>query len=796
MDIFPAHIVDGQVQTVHEHCINTASYAAASLKDIGLEKTGYLAGLLHDMGKSTKEFKAYIEAAAAGEDVYKGSVNHTFAGVRYLLTEVLSEEDRKDFSAVMTAELIAYAMGAHHGQFDCVDEDGNNGFLHRLESKSVKYEETISNFFSGDVQKEDIEDLFYQAAGEVSGYLNKIRSLSIKEGSKSPDSVCACFFFGVLARLIQSALIDADRRDTAEFMQGEKFPAAPSGNTEIWGRELQFAEGKMAAFDRTSAINKARTVISDKCRQAADQEPGLFRLNVPTGAGKTISSLRFALAHAGKWNKKRIVFTAPLLSILEQNAAVIREYISDQDLILEHHSNAVQPETDGEKLNPSELLTENWDSPVIITSLVQLLDTFFAGKTSNIRRFHALSNAVIVIDEVQTVPENMLSLFNLMISFLCRCCGTTVVLCSATQPPLEETEYPVLVRATDLVPYDQGLWAPFKRTVIEPVGKATDDTLPERVQEFIGDAASVLVICNKKAECDSIYNALKDSYPNCFHLSASMCMEHRRQVLSGVKASLIEESETPVICVSTQVIEAGVDISFEKVIRLTAGMDSIIQAAGRCNRNGELDHPGRVEVLDCSNENLTMLSEISRGKRAAQDLFYRYKTKPADFRNDLSSDEAIHYYYHSLYQSLPEHVQDYYAADVNTTLLTMLSTNKDFSKKEDGFLLHQAFKTAGTEFHVFDNDTIDVLVPFREGKALISDLLSLRADYDPGYVRQTLKKARSYTVTLYPYQKQLLERQHAIVKCEQVDVWFLSDGFYDEETGVTMEGKTESYLEV
>ena len=791
---FPAHIAGKRIQSVHEHCRNTAAYSADNLRAVGLEKTGYLSGLIHDMGKSTSDFRTYIEAAAGGEFVQRGSVNHTFAGVRYLLTDILTDDEQRDFCAVMTANLIAYAIGAHHGQFDCVDEDGNNGFDHRLESKNVKYEETVGNFFTDDIQKEDIRSLFCQSKIEVFKYLDMIKDLSIK-GNK-PDVVCACFFFGALVRLIQSALIDADRRDTAEFMQGEKFLPNLTGETEVWSKELNYAEDKMAAFDRTSEINRARTFISDRCKAAAAQASGLFRLNVPTGGGKTISSIRFALAHARKWKKKRIIFTAPLLSILEQNAAVIREYIYDQSIILEHHSNAVQPETDGEKLNISELLTENWDSPVIITSLVQLLDTFFAGRTSNIRRFHALSDAIIVIDEVQTVPGNILSLFNLMVSFLVRCCKTSVILCSATQPPLEDTEYPLLVQAIDIVPYDPKLWEPFRRTVIKPAGKAALEALPERVQELVGDAASVLIICNKKSECDSIYQVLKDRYKSCYHLSASMCMEHRRQVLSEVKTSLSVKREGQVICVSTQVIEAGVDISFAKVIRLMAGMDSIVQAAGRCNRNGELKHPGQVAVLDCSNEDLAMLTDISRGKHAAQDLFYSYQTEPDVFEQDLASNEAVSYYYHSLYNSLPENEQDYYVDSLHTTILSMLSTNKDFHGKNDNYLLHQAFKTAGKAFHVFDDDTFDVIVPFQKGREIISDLFSLKADYDPGYVRQVLKQARGYTVTLYPYQKRMLEKQHAIEKCKQVDVWFLSDGYYDEETGVTLEGKTESYLEV
>ena len=192
----------------------------------------------------------------------------------------------------------------------------------------------------------------------------------------------------------------------------------------------------------SGAIQSARRIISQQCRQAADSTVGIYRLNVPTGAGKTLSALRFALAHSKAHGKSRIIFTSPLLSILEQNASVIREYVGDDGMILEHHSNVIQPEEDSEELDKAELLMETWDSsPIIITTLVQLLNTMFSGKTSCIRRFHALCDCTIIIDEMQTVPSNLLTLFHLTISFLAKACNTTIVLCSATQPCAEAANH-------------------------------------------------------------------------------------------------------------------------------------------------------------------------------------------------------------------------------------------------------------------------------------------------------------------------------------------------------------------
>jgi len=275
----------------------------------------------------------------------------------------------------------------------------------------------------------------------------------------------------LLARLLLSAVIEGDRRDTAEFMNGAQFPAKREGDElrEMWGACLERMEKKLLEFPTESPIDWARRAISDQCRKAAEERGGVFRLNVPTGGGKTLSALRYALAHAEKFGKERIIFTSPLLSILEQNAAVIRGYVQDDGLILEHHSNLIRPK-DGEGLDELELLTETWDAPIIITTLVQLLNTLFSGKTTAIRRFHALCNSVIVIDEVQTVPSKMLSLFSLTVNFLTEICGATVVLCSATQPCMERIAHPIHTPIPDLASCDSALWRAFQRTEIQDAG--------------------------------------------------------------------------------------------------------------------------------------------------------------------------------------------------------------------------------------------------------------------------------------------------------------------------------------
>lgn len=431
--MYPAHIREtGERQTVREHCRNTAALAANALRPLGLEKSAYLAGLLHDAGKNKKEYEDYLLEAAAGGSVVRGSVNHTFAGVRFLLDRWHCGEGDLSYSDV-TAELLAFAVGSHHGLFDCVDPQQHSGFFHRQTKEGIFYDESRQGFLAEVADEEELEHLFRDAVREMTPMLDRLAALSTQVDDNEADRETA-FYIGLLARMLLSAVIEGDRTDTATFMDGIEPPVFPEDMRPIWTERLAFMEKKLAAFPRKTPIDLARHTISDTCAAGAARPGGVYRLNVPTGGGKTLASLRFALTHAAKRNCSRIIFTAPLLSILDQNAQVIRDYIGDDTLILEHHSNLAEPKETPERLQELELLTASWSAPIIITTLVQLLNTCFSGRTSAIRRFHALCRSVIVIDEVQTVPGKMLTLFNLAVNFLSEVCGATIVLCSAPSP--------------------------------------------------------------------------------------------------------------------------------------------------------------------------------------------------------------------------------------------------------------------------------------------------------------------------------------------------------------------------
>lgn len=800
--VFLAHInEDGEEQEVWKHSRKTADYAAEAVFHAGLFYTAYLAGLLHDGGKLKGEYYIYLSDAASGKPVRRGSVNHTFAGVRFVL-ENWHRSCELGYAEI-TAELLAFAIGSHHGLFDCVNEKRESGFGYRQTKQGIGYEESIANFFVQCASRAELDDLFQRAVKELTPILDRISGLPQQRDDAAANSEIL-FYAGMLSRLLLSAVMEGDRRDTAEFMNHAVFPKFPGDMRPLWRKCLDRVERKLRKFPTEKSIDQARRFISDSCAAFAERPGGVYRLNVPTGGGKTLASLRYALTHAKRWNKSRIVFTSPLLSILEQNARVIREYVGDDSLILEHHSNLVEPEGTDEQLNRMELLTENWGSPIVITTLVQLLNTLFSGKSSAIRRFHALCNSVIVIDEVQTVPNQMLTLFNLAVNFLTEICGATVILCSATQPSLEILPHPLLPPPQDMVPRREAIWKVFKRTEIRDEGLWRLEELPRLVEDSLRETDSLLVVCNTKSEAASLFHGLSGMEALRFHLSAGMCVAHRRETLQALQAALVSSRTggPKVVCVSTQVIEAGVDISFQRVIRLAAGMDSVIQSAGRCNRNAESDTPGIVSVVRCVNEKLTHLEDIQRGQKATCDLLDAYEKNPERFGYDLAGDEAIGYYYRCLYGGQATGAQDLPVGE-HGTLFDLLAENQKYAEADgpqgSAFFLRQAFKLAGGLFRVFDQDTRDVLVPYGQGRVLREDLIAAGRDCghrDYNRISELLKQAKPYTVSLYQYQLEALREKGALISLLDGGAYALADGFYEEETGFSLKNEMNGFWEV
>ena len=803
--MYKAHINGNKIQTCKEHCINTATYAQRCVKGLGVENTAYLCGLIHDAGKCTEEFNNYIENASKGEPVKKGSVIHTFAGVEMILSRYHSAYNHNaetDAFNNLAAELIAIASGSHHGQFDVFNKE-ESGFEHRFEKQPDYDKKAIRNYYKECATESEIDHLFCKSAEEIQAICLRLNKLLAKTDDIEKNQEFL-FYLGLLERVILSSVIEGDRRDTAEFMSDNKmcFPDIVGDKQKIiWENAFDHLMNKIDAFPQETEMQYARRELSDYCEAFAENPCGVYRLNLPTGAGKTLSSLRYALAHAKKFNKKRIIFAIPLLSILDQNAKVIKEAVGDDSIILEHHSNVVQEipddETPSKEVLKRNMLIDTWESPIIITTLVQLLNTMFDGKTTSIRRFHSLIDSVVIIDEVQSVPVKMLSLFNLTLNFLSRICNTTFILCSATQPLLEQNTHKLLISKKEVVSDNQleKYKKTFKRTNVQYIGELNEDETIQQVKEYFQKYKSVLLICNTKDEAKNFFYKANSITDNCFHLSTSMCMAHRKEVIKIMTEKL--KNKESLICISTQVIEAGVDISFGSVIRLAAGIDNIAQAAGRANRNGELENLAPVGIVFLKGENLSYLKEISRAKNITGELISEYKKDPESFENDLISTSSISYYYEKFFQDIKKNngLTDYSVKNLircdgrsmgRGSLLDLLACNSVCTSENPGIntTMRQAFKLAGENFKVFDEGQIFLIVPYGNGEEIIGNILSDRFTFDIPWAKKILKEAKEYTVSLYANDIEKFDDKRAVYFDRNETVRILNPDYYDDKLGV------------
>lgn len=795
MGKYIAHIrADGTKQTCTEHCINTATIAFSLLSSVGLSKTGYLAGLLHDMGKFNDQFLNYIQTVFA-EKEYKGpKVIHTFTGVSFILDTYHNGDNIRE----LAAETIALAIGSHHGLFDIYhDTDDFNAFIHRLEKQPNYDKVAIANFFNECIPQKEIDKLFEESVKEISEFCRKVHNVCNKP---EPQRKCD-FYLGLLSRLILSAVIEGDRRDTADFMNNENHDFA----SEVeWNDEINSLNNLLKTFPSVTAVQKARKSFSDACCEFAKEPSGVYRLDLPTGGGKTLSSLRYALNHAKIYGKRRIFYVAPLLTILEQNASIIKNALPSDEDILIHYSNLTEDSFNNDMLDDRELLLDSWESKIIITTLVQMLQTMFSGKMSSVRRFNALSNSVIIFDEIQSLPMKVYSMFNLTVNFLTKCCGTTIILCSATLPLFDKADiYPMIVSNKQIIPQEliKESKQIFKRTDIKKWKKEVSiDEIPDIVINRLNVDNSILVVCNKKNQATQIFNSLRESLPEedtlLFHLSAGMCPKHRKDTLRDLTDALATGKK--LICISTQVIEAGIDISFSCVFRFAAGLDSVIQSAGRCNRHGSDKTPHDVFILKIEGEQLRGLKEIEQSKSAVMNLLDEFERMPSEFENDLSSLTSINYYYNVLCSCIDKTLQDYPnpKEQGGPTLMSYLSSNKEIMQNGvirnncNDYYYKQAFSTAGSLFSVFDDNQTTVLVPYNEEARYIIASIFTPKGYFNTKMKDIFFKAKDYSVSIFTSTFVKLQNKGAIKLAPEIGIPCLLENYYDDKTGVSMEETT------
>jgi CRISPR-associated endonuclease/helicase Cas3 len=511
-------------------------------------------------------------------------------------------------------------------------------------------EEAYANL--DDFERRIVEDFF---TDELSvNFLDKLQSL--KEENDSKESLM--FKYGLLARFLFSCLIDADRLSTADFENPGNMDIRNYSVYTPWDELIERFNAKK--FDKKNEVDELREAISRKCLEFSRKPKGLYQLTVPTGGGKTFASLRFALNHAAEQRMDRIIYIIPYTSIIDQNADEVRKVLEKKDIdceysekiVLEHHSN-LTPE---EETHRQSLLSENWDAPVVFTTSVQFLEALFGHGTRSARRMHQLAKAVIIFDEIQTVPIRCVHMFNVALRFLIKVCGTTAVLCTATQPLLDKIEKKEralqISSGQQMIQDMKRLFHDLRRVKVydlrKPGGWPENEVVNLALRELrslqkLYQNAGVVIVVNTKTSAKNLFHLLKESAPAAvFHLSTDMCPQHRLNILNTIKDRL--RRNQPTICVSTQLIEAGVDIDFGSVIRYLAGLDSIAQTAGRCNRHG-LRKNGNVFIVNPEVENLGSLEDIKIAAEAAQRVLDEFKDSPERFDNDILSPAAMDQFY-------------------------------------------------------------------------------------------------------------------------------------------------------
>jgi len=790
---------DEKEQTVSEHCNNVAKIASEFGQVIQMPHTAWLQGILHDAGKLCTDFTEYIRGKS---DAKRGEIDHSYMGAKYLanLAIEMYKESRLNPDAAL---LIGRTILSHHGLHDWLTEDGENYFEKR--TSIIKQDKEVERALPEIVSDGTLKKYYQESVKEYDAMQQKINELykeMIAKGEKekrelSGDAKCVipAFYQGFLERLMQSILMDADQTDAANFNDDIVY-TSPKEPTGVWNNMEKQMQKKCTAFrKKTDLISRRRMNISDRCAAFANHDVKICRLVVPTGGGKTLSALRFAIEYSQKHNVNQIFYIAPFNSILEQNSDVIRE-IAGEENFLEHHSNVFsrleENENETEKLSTYQMRTERWDVPVIATTLVQFLNALFDGKSSSVRRMHHLCRAVIIIDEVQAIPAKCIHLFNLAMNFLTHICGSTVVLCSATQPCLEQAEYPILLDEQESMTADfQADFDAFRRTVLHSAGKKSfsyEEAAKFCTQQY-QENGNLLLVVNTKQAALTMFQKLKErngASATVLHLSTNMCPVHRRTVIQQMREQL--ETQQPLICVTTQLIEAGVDISFRCVVRSMSGLDHAAQAAGRCNRNGEYDCCS-VYLIQLEEEKLAAaLKQIEKEQEITKKILFFHE------KEDLLHPQIMQNYFEGYLTTFQNQFSYPLLDSDHETLLRLLSTNSNNAKRAEA-QMHgslplrlknhmQAFRTAGKKFQVIAEQTTDILVPYGAGEELILDLNGKL--YENAFPK-LLRKAQQYLVSVYSGTLKALEAKDALIQLES-GVLALKSGFYSSEQGICVDG--------
>lgn len=651
-------------QSIEAHLKGTGELAETFAAEFGAAANGKLCGLAHDIGKYSDEFQLRLRGGK--------KVDHATAGA------IECFKIKAAFEAVCV-------IGHHSGLPNVGHKDADT-----TESQT---------FFGRKLRAEQggIPDYRKNWNGHIALPQDYFRP--------SGRGFATAFYI----RMLYSCLVDADYIDTETFMNGD----AGRGNYE----PLSALCDKLTAYiskwnNPTREIDILRQKILNSCIEKASAPRGIFSLTVPTGGGKTVASMAFALNHAAANSMKRIIYVIPYTSIIEQNAKVFRDILGQENVVEHHSSVSYELSKNADELEyRSALATENWDAPVIVTTAVQFFESLYANRSSKCRKLHNIANSVIIFDEAQMIPSNNLRPCVAAIAELVRAYNATAVLCTATQPAIDEMllEYSKKESVVELCPDVDGMFEKFRRTSFEKEGRLTTDELVSRLES----QQQVLCIVNTRKFAQEVYEALPSE--GRFHLSTLMCPVHRKQKLDEIRERL--KSGKTCRVVSTSLIEAGVDVDFPRVFREMAGLDSILQAAGRCNREGKRSAESSIVTVFESENKVNKLIAVNR-------------------------------------DAAEETVRDWTQPNTTSTIERYFKAYRDFLRNDDKSGVITAsekgisgcglpFEWIAKEFKLIDQNTFTVYISVGEGKELISRLREGERS------RELYRKAGMYSVSIY-----------------------------------------------
>ena len=658
-----AHIEGERRQSVKDHLYGTAELAGNFAERFGKREWGYCCGMLHDIGKYSDAFQKRIQ----NND--NRMVDHATAGAKVCL-------DQGGYYC-----FLSYCIAGHHAGIPDYGNSSDSGSVGSLMGRRKK---------------------------EIPDYLAYKKEIQIPQINTAPfyprQSVDPDFSLSFFIRMVYSCLVDADFLDTESFMKNGSVERDAGETPEILLKKLEQHIAGWLSNEETGTVNGRRTEILKHCLACGGLERGMFQLTVPTGGGKTIASLAFALRHAVENGLDRVIYVIPYTSIIEQNADVFRKILGDRN-VLENHCNVDYESS--EEMKSMQLAAENWDKPLVVTTNVQFFESLYSNKSSKCRKLHNMANSVIVFDEAQMLPPDYLkpclaAMEELVDYFRC-----SIVLCTATQPALNPF-FRTDRKITELCPRVQEQFRFFERVTFRNMGTVTDEELIERLSM----EKQALCIVNTKKKAQRIYHELKGE--GVYHLSTSMYPHHRRRVLEKIRTRLSNGEKC--ILISTSLVEAGVDLDFQAVYRQLAGVDSMIQAAGRCNREGIRDkEDSRVFLFQFDEK------EYVPGQRLQIDVSKLLITE----RTDISSLLGIKKYFETLYNFRGE------SLDKKKILEEFKNKRYNFAK-------------AASEFNLIEENTKTVFIPREPEAAKLLDQIRYH-----GYTKSGMRKAGQYCVQLY-----------------------------------------------